>query len=118
MHIEDYIRDRAEVHGFDRVVVVGKVGFIDIQVMVLPKPLRCQGKGTAFMNDICAEADRQTEILALYPEPLTSKWTQEDKAELARWYERFGFEQRGDDEVYRGRHVRIPEGHRALGSIE
>lgn len=108
MRIKTFIEDLAEDYGFDEFDAVAQRGFTDIIKMILPESLRSRRHGTKFMLEVCAEADRQQAVLALYAEPLFPGRTPEDKTRLINWYEGLGFVESEDDGPYRGRYVRQP----------
>ena len=60
---------------------------LTLSKIVVPKELRNQGAGTAFMNDLLAEADRAGKTVALTPASDFGG----NKARLTEYYKRFGF---------------------------
>lgn len=60
---------------------------ITLSKIVVPKELRNQGQGTAFMNDLVSEADKVGKTVALTP----SSDFGGSKARLQDFYKRFGF---------------------------
>lgn len=107
--MEEFLRSLAHRYGFERLVAVDKDDYVDLQVMVLPEPLRGRGRGTKFMTQVCDEADRRGTVIGTCPEPLFTGWTPEDKARLIRWYQRFGFVESTDKSIYRVTYVRMPK---------
>ena len=105
---ETFARDLGHSFGFERFVVVTKDGYLDLQVMVLPERLRGRNVGSQFMRQLCAEADRRKVVIGTCPEPLVAGWIEQDKRRLIRWYERFGFTENLDGDLYAVTYVRIP----------
>lgn len=107
--MEEFLRHTARQYGFERLIAVDKGEYVDLQVMVLPERIRGHGRGTKFMNDVCDEADRRGVVIGTCPEPLVPGWTADDKTRLIRWYERFGFVESPDRDLYRVTYVRMPK---------
>ena len=96
--MEDFIREAARRHGLNRPTVVHKGDFVDLQVIEVPTDRRGQGVGTAFMKEVCDEADRRGEVLGLIP----------DNDRLANWFRRLGFQPSPNLDVHRISYVRFP----------
>lgn len=60
---------------------------INLSKIVVPKELRNEGAGTAFMNDLLAEADKSGKAVTLTPASDFGG----NKARLTEFYKRFGF---------------------------
>lgn len=106
--LKRYIQDLGSQFGFERLNVSGNEDYVDLRLMVLPEGRRSRGHGSRFMELVCAEADRQREVIGTCPEPLFSGWTDSDKKRLISWYERFGFVKNPDEDRYRVSYVRFP----------
>jgi GNAT superfamily N-acetyltransferase len=91
-------------YGFEKLIAVQRDGFLELQILVLPEAMRGKGRGSRFMTEFCAEADRFGQVLAAYPDSHDPAM----KARLKLWYQRYGFVESEDDGPYRGRHVRMP----------
>lgn len=114
MPLEESIQHTARKYGLTVHVVRRGYGdgpdYIDIITMQVPEPSqRGKGRGSQFLTVICADADRQNEIIGLCPEGKTS----EDTARLIRWYKRYGFEENVDTDTYRVSFIRQPAQQRS-----
>lgn len=62
-----------------------------ISIKYIASAMKKQGNGTKVMNLLCEAADAIGIDLSLYPKPLGSDADRLRKAELVKWYKKFGF---------------------------
>lgn len=95
---ESYVRTLAREHGLYRPYVVDYGGYVDLKTLKLPPQLRGRGVGSAFLRELCAEADRRGEAIGACP-----------KEGRTAWLERHGFVENADLETYRVTWIRFPQ---------
>jgi GNAT superfamily N-acetyltransferase len=62
-------------------------GYVELQLLAVPKHERCRGVGTRVMERICRWADSSGVMLTLTPDGAFGM----DVRRLTSWYSRFGF---------------------------
>ena len=91
--------------GLDIYVFEGASGFVIISELVVPKELRKEGLGTAFMQDITRWADSAGKDMALTPD---TTFGGTSVGRLKKFYKRFGFvENKGRNKDFRVRETMI-----------
>jgi predicted GNAT family acetyltransferase len=86
----DKLVKKHESAGLELYVYDNGKGTINLSMLKVPKKTRKQGLGTAFMNDLCAYADRMHKEIELnLGEKETGETT--SRGRLIEFYKRFGF---------------------------
>lgn len=65
-------------------------GLLEVSHVFTPEQHRKQGYASMLLQKVCAEADKAGKVLLLMPKPYDTPAL--DRAQLADWYSRFGFE--------------------------